>query len=40
MSKAIAISREFAVGHNDMFRAALVYGCGLALIMAGPVFPI
>lgn len=40
MSKAIALSRQIAAERTEIIRVAVVYGCALALIAAGPVFPI
>jgi len=35
MDNAVALARSFAQGRAEFARAAIVYGCALALIMAG-----
>ena len=41
MAKAIALARTHVapISATDMARALIVSGCGLALVLAGPVLP-
>ena len=42
MAKAIALARTHvpAIALGDYARAALVSGCGMALVLAGPFLPL